>query len=50
MMSKEGGSGDDWMSKLMGKKIGDLHDETVSPLCTPSARYMMSKIKELTSM
>jgi hypothetical protein len=31
MMSKEGGSsGDDWMSKLMGKKIGEQHDELVS--------------------
>jgi hypothetical protein len=28
LMSKEGGSsGDDWMNKLMGKKIGDSHDE-----------------------
>jgi len=27
MMSKEGGSGDDWMNKLMGKKIGEQHDD-----------------------
>ncbi|KAF2833077.1 hypothetical protein CC86DRAFT_399727 [Ophiobolus disseminans] len=28
LMSKDGGSsGDDWMSKLMGKKLGDQHDE-----------------------
>jgi hypothetical protein len=50
MMSKEGGSGDDWMTKLMGKKIGDSHDETVSHLRTLSAQYMMSRIRELTSM
>jgi hypothetical protein len=30
-MTKDGGSsGDDWMSKLMGKKIGEQHDEVVS--------------------
>jgi hypothetical protein len=29
-MSKDGGSsGDDWMSKLMGKKLGEQHDEMV---------------------
>jgi hypothetical protein len=39
MMSKEGGSGDDWMSKLMGKKIGDSHNETVSHLGTLSAVF-----------
>ena len=34
LQSKDGGSsGDDWMSKLMGKKLGDQHDEIVrSPL------------------
>jgi hypothetical protein len=31
-MSKDGGKsgGDDWMSKLMGKKLGEQHDEIVS--------------------
>jgi hypothetical protein len=33
LQSKDGNSGDDWMSKLMGKKLGDQHDEMVrSPL------------------
>ncbi|KAI8941293.1 hypothetical protein NX059_002522 [Plenodomus lindquistii] len=27
LQSKDGNSGDDWMSKLMGKKLGDQHDE-----------------------
>jgi hypothetical protein len=33
-MSKDGNSsgGDDWMSKLAGKKIGEQHDETVGCL------------------
>jgi hypothetical protein len=31
LMSKDGASsGDDWMSKLMGKKLGEQHDEVVS--------------------
>lgn len=30
LQSKDGNSGDDWMSKLMGKKLGDSHNETVS--------------------
>jgi hypothetical protein len=30
LQSKDGNSGDDWMSKLMGKKLGDQHDEMVS--------------------
>jgi hypothetical protein len=31
LMSKEGGSsGDDWNNKLMGKKLGEQHDEMVS--------------------
>jgi hypothetical protein len=31
LQSKDGkSSGDDWMSKLMGKKLGDTHDEIVS--------------------
>jgi hypothetical protein len=32
LMSKDGGKsgGDDWMSKLMGKKLGEQHDEIVS--------------------
>lgn len=31
LQSKDGApSGDDWMSKLMGKKLGDQHDEIVS--------------------
>jgi hypothetical protein len=29
LQSKGGNSGDDWMSKLMGKKLGDQHDEMV---------------------
>ncbi|KAJ4367436.1 hypothetical protein N0V83_007019 [Neocucurbitaria cava] len=28
LQSKDGSSGDDWMSKLMGKKLGEQHDET----------------------
>ncbi|KAF1837566.1 hypothetical protein BDW02DRAFT_118443 [Decorospora gaudefroyi] len=28
LQSKDGNSSDDWMSKLMGKKLGDQHDET----------------------
>lgn len=32
LQSKDGNSGDDWMSKLMGKKLGDQHDEMVCPL------------------
>ncbi|KAF2003306.1 hypothetical protein P154DRAFT_429129 [Amniculicola lignicola CBS 123094] len=28
LMSKEGGDkGEDWMGKLAGKKLGDMHDE-----------------------
>ncbi|KAI4605278.1 uncharacterized protein J4E88_010234 [Alternaria novae-zelandiae] len=27
LQSKDGNSNDDWMSKLMGKKLGDQHDE-----------------------
>lgn len=32
LMSKDGNSsgGDDWLSKLAGKKIGEQHNETVS--------------------
>lgn len=30
LQSKDGKSGDDWASKLMGKKIGEQHDEVVS--------------------
>lgn len=33
LQSKDGASsGDDWMSKLMGKKLGDQHDEIVRSL------------------
>ncbi|KAG9186978.1 hypothetical protein G6011_10086 [Alternaria panax] len=32
LQSKDGNSGDDWSSKLMGKKLGDQHDEVVSPV------------------
>ena len=32
LQSKDGNSNDDWMSKLMGKKLGDQHDEMVSCL------------------
>lgn len=37
LMSKDGSSsgGDDWMSKLAGKKIGESHDETVRALIPP---------------
>jgi hypothetical protein len=36
LMSKDGGSsGDDWMSKLMGKKLGEQHDEVVSTASAP---------------
>ncbi|KAF2131784.1 hypothetical protein P153DRAFT_395091 [Dothidotthia symphoricarpi CBS 119687] len=28
LMSKDGSSGNDWMGKLMGKKLGDSHNET----------------------
>ncbi|KAF2019024.1 hypothetical protein BU24DRAFT_489068 [Aaosphaeria arxii CBS 175.79] len=27
LQSKDGNSGDDWLTKLMGKKLGDSHDE-----------------------
>ncbi|EOA82266.1 hypothetical protein ACJQWK_05540 [Exserohilum turcicum] len=27
LQSKDGNGSDDWMSKLMGKKLGDQHDE-----------------------
>jgi hypothetical protein len=29
LQSKDGSGGEDWMSKLMGKKLGDQHDEMV---------------------
>jgi hypothetical protein len=29
IQSKDGNSKDEWMNKLMGKKIGDQHDEMV---------------------
>lgn len=36
LMSKDGGSsGDDWMSKLMGKKLGEQHNETVRGVLVP---------------
>jgi hypothetical protein len=35
LQSKDGNSNDDWMSKLMGKKLGDQHDEMVSRLLPP---------------
>lgn len=34
LQSKDGNSTDDWMSKLMGKKLGDSHDETVRTAVT----------------
>jgi hypothetical protein len=34
LQSKDG-KGDDWMSKLMGKSIGDSHNETVRPSPPP---------------
>tara|TARA_R110002003_G_scaffold106_10_gene8775 strand:- start:5832 stop:6035 length:204 start_codon:yes stop_codon:yes gene_type:complete len=39
LQSKDGkSSGDDWMSKLMGKKLGDTHDEIVR-LSLPSSSF-----------
>ncbi|KAH9870647.1 hypothetical protein IAQ61_006125 [Plenodomus lingam] len=29
LQSKDGSSSEDWMGKLMGKKLGDTHDEVV---------------------
>jgi hypothetical protein len=29
IQNTDGGSSDDWQSKLMGKKLGDSHDEMV---------------------
>jgi hypothetical protein len=40
LMSKDGNGSDDWMSKLMGKKLGDQHDEMVRLLLLlPSAFF-----------
>ena len=30
IQSTDGGDGEDWQSKLMGKKLGDSHDDIVS--------------------
>lgn len=30
MQSNDGGKTTEWMNKLMGKKLGDSHNETVS--------------------
>jgi hypothetical protein len=41
LMSKDGGSsGDDWMSKLMGKKLGEQHDEMVRGGLSPFLFYL----------
>jgi hypothetical protein len=40
LQSKSGDGGEDWMSKLMGKKLGEQHDEMVSPAfpsCFPAS-------------
>jgi hypothetical protein len=45
LMTKDGGSsGDDWMSKLMGKKIGEQHDEVVSTDCLPQSSGRVEEI------
>lgn len=37
IQSKDGNSKEEWMTKLMGKKIGEQHDEVVSfALTSPS--------------
>lgn len=35
LTSANGGGGDEWMSKLMGKQLGEEHNETVSPPSPP---------------
>ena len=42
LQSKDGNGGDDWMSKLMGKKLGDQHDEVVSYLTRPPSNLLAS--------
>jgi hypothetical protein len=35
LQSKDGDSSEDWGSKLLGKKLGEQHDEIVSAACSP---------------
>jgi hypothetical protein len=48
LQSKDGNSGDDWMSKLMGKKLGDQHDEMVSrPPLTLLSSFLSSPCRRI---
>ena len=47
LQSKDGTSSsstDDWMSKLMGKKLGDQHDEMVSLYTLYSPSFLPSSL------
>lgn len=40
LQSKDGNASGDWMTKLMGKKLGNQHDEMVSKQRNEEVRYL----------
>lgn len=50
LQSKEGSGEQDWMSKLMGKKLGQQHDEMVSLVPLPSLSQLLLGVREVKLM